>query len=113
MRSNTKNDEPQEYPIFGPGISHASWLRTFTFDLLQKGKGENVNLIFPVLCKVIKGHDLSIATFVLPFAILNVIVTGEEWEVKNVGQELLTILQAGIQGDDQLEAARIKQCSEV
>ncbi|KAF2115782.1 hypothetical protein BDV96DRAFT_599348 [Lophiotrema nucula] len=112
LKSNTKNDEPQEYPVFGPGVSHATWLRTFAFDLLQKGKGENVNLIFPVLCKVIKGHDLSISTFVLPFAILNVIVTGEEWEVKNVGQELLTILQAEIQEDDQPEAARIKQCSE-
>ncbi|KAF2267881.1 hypothetical protein CC78DRAFT_565700 [Lojkania enalia] len=112
IKTNFANAEPQEYPIFKPSVSHANWLRTFVFDLLHRGKGDNVRMIFPVLAKIIRGHDLSIPTFILPFAVLNVIVTGDDQEAMNVGQELLIILQSEIREDDQPDASRIKQCSE-
>jgi serine/threonine-protein kinase ATR len=107
------NSVTQEYPIFGKEVTHSSWLRAFVYDLLQKGKGDNAQMIFRALARIIKGHDLSIATFILPFAVLNLIITGEEQETTKVGQELLTVLQAEIQTGDQTEAATIKQCSEV
>lgn len=107
------SDEAQQYPIFNQGISHPSWLRAFVYDLLQKGKGDNVQMIFPVLSRIIRQHDLSIATFILPFAVLNVIVTGDEKETMNVGQELLKVLQTEIQAGDQTDATKIRQCSEV
>jgi serine/threonine-protein kinase ATR len=103
----------QVYPIFAPGISHSSWLRAFVYDLLQKGQGENARMIFTALARIIKGHDLSIATFILPFAVLNLIITGEESDTSKIGLELLTVLQSEIQPGDQTEALKIKQCSEV
>jgi serine/threonine-protein kinase ATR len=101
------------YPIFGNSTSHGTWLQTFVYDLLQKGQGVNVEMVFPVLARVIRGYDLSIATFILPFAALNVIVSDDEQNTSNVGEELLTILQTEIHSPEQSDATLIKQCSEV
>jgi serine/threonine-protein kinase ATR len=70
-------------------------------------------MVFPVLARVIRGYDLSIATFILPFAALNVIVSDDEDNVENVGRELLTVLRTEIQSPEQPDATLIKQCSEV
>jgi serine/threonine-protein kinase ATR len=113
IRGGPKDDEAQEYPIFNQDISHANWLRAFVYDLLSKGKGENARMIFPVLARIIRGHDLSIATFILPFAALNVIITGDEQETLYTGRELLTVLETEISSNDQTDATKIKQCSEV
>jgi serine/threonine-protein kinase ATR len=70
-------------------------------------------MVFPVLARVIRGYDLSIATFILPFAALNVIVSDDEDNVENVGKELLAVLKTEIQSPEQPNATLIKQCSEV
>lgn len=101
------------YPMFNSSTSHTSWLQTFVYDLLQKGQGVNVEMVFPVLARIIRGYDLSIATFILPFAALNVIVSENEQNVGNVSLELLTVLKAEIRSSEQSGAAVIRQCSEV
>jgi serine/threonine-protein kinase ATR len=106
-------DDTLSYPIFNNSTGHGVWLQTFVYDLLQKGQGVNVEMIFPVLARVIKGYDLSIATFILPFAVLNVVVSDDEQNMDNVGQELLTVLKTEIRSPEQPDAAIIKQCSEV
>ena len=111
--ASTTTSTLQEYPIFVGDISHADWLRAFAYDMLQRGKGENVRKIFPVLARVIRGHDLSIANFMLPFAVLNVIVGGDDQEAANVGEELTRVLKADIPANDHARASAIKQCSEV
>ncbi len=100
-------------PIFSPDLSHGAWLRTFVFDLLRKGKGDNAKMIFSVLSRVIRGHDLSIASFLLPFAALNIILGGTDQEADDVGLELLAVLKSEISDTRQYEAETIKQCSEV
>jgi serine/threonine-protein kinase ATR len=105
--------EGPRYPIFTNSTSHGSWLQTFVYDLLQKGQGVNVEMVFPVLARVIRGYDLSIATFILPFAALNVIVSDDDENMENIRQELLTVLQTAIRSPQQSSAALIKQCSEV
>jgi serine/threonine-protein kinase ATR len=112
LNPNLKYQGPQ-YPIFGNSTSHGTWLQTFVYDLLQKGQGVNVEMVFPVLARVIRGYDLSIATFILPFAALNVIVSDDESNTSNVGKELLTVLQTEIHSPEQSDATLIKQCSEV
>tara|TARA_R110002003_G_scaffold44_4_gene3199 strand:- start:524 stop:1786 length:1263 start_codon:yes stop_codon:yes gene_type:complete len=112
LNPNLRYEGPS-YPIFNDSTSHGTWLQTFVYDLLQKGQGVNVEMIFPVLARVIRGYDLSIATFILPFAALNVIVSDDERNMDNVGQELLTVLQTKILSPEQPNATLIKQCSEV
>jgi len=105
--------EGPQYPIFSNSTSHGTWLQTFVYDLLQKGQGVNVEMVFPVLARVIRGYDLSIATFILPFAALNVIVSDDEKNMESVGRELLTVLETEIHSPEQADATLIKQCSEV
>lgn len=112
LNPNLRYEAPQ-YPIFGNSAGHTTWLQTFVYDLLQKGQGVNVEMVFPVLARVIRGYDLSIATFILPFAALNVIVSDDEQNMESVANELLTVLQTEIRTSDQPNATLIKQCSEV
>ena len=105
--------ELQTYPHFSANSNHGNWLRTFVFDLLQRGKGDNAQSIFRALARIIRGHDLSIASFILPFAALNVIVSGDDQETTYVGRELLTVLESEIQEGDYVEAENFTQCSEV
>jgi serine/threonine-protein kinase ATR len=112
LNPNLRYEGPR-YPIFDNSTSHGIWLQTFVYDLLQKGQGVNVEMVFPVLARVIRGYDLSIATFILPFAALNVIVSDDEQNMENVGKELLTVLQKEIHSAEQPDATLIKQCSEV
>ena len=112
IKSAASTPALQKYPIFSTSISHSEWLRTFVYDLLHRAKGENPQMIFPVLAKIIKGHDLSISNFILPFAALNVIVSGDERETADIGRELLMVLQTELP-TDHAAATNIKQCSEV
>ncbi|KAL0265042.1 serine/threonine-protein kinase M1 [Diplodia seriata] len=101
----------QEYPIYKPKLTHTTWLRDFVHDLLLRPKGDNTRQIFPTLSKIIRGHDLAIPTFLLPFTVVNVILGGTEKEVENIVQELVLILETGIDGSGP-EADTLKQCSE-
>lgn len=113
-RFTTNEEVPvAKYPIFGLEISHALWLRTFTYDILQKAKVQNAKMFFPTIGRVARREDLSIASFILPYAVLSVVVGGDEVDAANVGRELLTVLQTDLQGAGHTEAMNIKQCSEV
>ncbi|KAF2135717.1 uncharacterized protein K452DRAFT_322886 [Aplosporella prunicola CBS 121167] len=101
----------QKYPIFSPEKSHGHWLRTFVCDLLLRGKGENVQLVFPVIARVVKGNDLAISVAMLPFAVVNIILAGTEKEVKEVSRELLGVLECQIHGIGP-EVDNVKRCSE-
>ncbi|KAF2843387.1 hypothetical protein M501DRAFT_994296 [Patellaria atrata CBS 101060] len=102
----------QNYPIFSPGMQHGVWLRSFAFDLLQRGKGDNARMIFPVISRVVRGHDLSVASFILPFVVLNVILGGTEKEVEDTSQELLTVLRQEVGDKTGDDAENLKQCIE-
>ncbi|KAF1999599.1 hypothetical protein P154DRAFT_467308, partial [Amniculicola lignicola CBS 123094] len=112
IRTNFSKKDVQGYPIFRQDVTHSGWLRAFVWDLLQKGKGVNTKMIFPVLSRIIRGHDLSIATFILPYAVLNSVITGEEVDTQNVRQELLDVLEAELGSGESPDNTHIKQCSE-
>lgn len=103
----------KQFPIFQPSMTHASWLRDIVSDLLQRGKGDNAKIFFPVLSRIIRGHELSIPAFLLPFTMLNVILGGTEQEIANLENEMLSILQYDLKQLHLEEAENVKQCSEV
>ncbi|KAI9709715.1 MAG: serine/threonine-protein kinase M1 [Bogoriella megaspora] len=112
LTSNTPQSNGQSYPIFRKSISHSMWLRNFAFDLLRKGKGENAQTIFSTLSRVIHGHDLSIAAFLLPFAALHVVISGLDHEAEDIQRELVSVLGQRLDASTQREAETIKLCSE-
>ncbi|KAK8184448.1 hypothetical protein BC567DRAFT_246964 [Phyllosticta citribraziliensis] len=105
------NRLPQKYPIFSPGLGHSKWLKQFVYDMLLNGKGENPQIVFPVLAKIIRSHDVAIATFLLPFTVVNIALGGTEQEIQNIIDEFLLILNTEITGPGP-ESDNIKRCSE-
>ncbi|KAI9793452.1 MAG: serine/threonine-protein kinase M1 [Candelina submexicana] len=100
------------YPIFALDRTHGTWLRTLVIDLLWKANGENAQEIFPVLSKVVRGQDLSVANFLFPFAALNIVVGGTESQKMELGQELLTVLKQPLPDDNYRQKENLKCCSE-
>ena len=98
-------------PFFQPGLRHGDWIRAIVLDLLQKGSGENAQMIFSICARVIKAQDVSIPTFLLPFVVLNVVIGGTEREKDHIVEELLVILQEQLTGDHSVDE-NIKLCSE-
>ena len=101
------------YPIFPSKPSHGLWLRTFVVDLLQKGEGENAQMVFPVCSRVVRGQDISIASFLFPFVALNVIVSGMDEHGQQIGNELLEVLRYDEGSSSHSEKENLKLCSEV
>ncbi|KAI9786756.1 MAG: serine/threonine-protein kinase M1 [Peltula sp. TS41687] len=99
------------YPIFPEKPTHSLWLRTFVALLLRKGMGHNAERLFPVCSHIIR-QDISIANFLLPYVVLNVIVGRTEDEAEEVGRELLLVLKYQVDTDSHLEKENLRLCSE-
>jgi serine/threonine-protein kinase ATR len=83
-----------EYPIFRPGMTYSVWLRTFVLHLLRNPQHANATLVFEPLCRVIRAKDLSVADFLLPYAVLHIILSesAPRQLQQNVSNELSVIL---------------------
>lgn len=100
----------RSYPGFSRESDHSSWLRTLVFDLMGKAKGENAQMVFPLLARIIRGHDLSIASFLLPYALTNVVLGGTVPETKGIQDEISAVLKE--QATNATEMETIRLCSE-
>jgi serine/threonine-protein kinase ATR len=98
------------YPSFTADTGHSNWLRSLVYDLMWKAKGENAKMVFPLIARIVRGHDLSIANFMLPYCILNVVLGGTVTEFKGVSDEIQAVL--GCQPTDTAEQECVKLCSQ-
>ena len=101
------------YPLFSATLTHGEWLRTFVQDLLQKGSGDNARLVFSVSSRIVKGQDVSIASFLLPFAVLNRIVGGTQKEKEDLLYELTSVLSHPLPDSTNHIYEAILLCSQV
>lgn len=102
-----------EYPLFSPRLSHSDWLRTFVLDLLQRGINENVKTIFGVASRIIRGQDISIASFLLPFAALNLALCGTDAQKECLRNEIMNVLDFQPHGFHPRVKENVSLCSEV
>ena len=109
--SNTS--EQSTLLLFSADLSQGSWIRSLVSNLLIRANGENPQMIFPVLSRVIWGHDISISVFLLPFVIQNIILGGTEADFKDVENGIQSVLLCDISKLNQHEIDNVKQCSEV
>ena len=104
--------EKHRYPYFKPGMRHKDWLRAIALDFLNRAPGNNVELIFGICCRVIQGQDASIPAFLIPYAILNLVVSGIEEDSTDILNEILNILELSIDHQDRKVQEDIKLCSQ-
>ncbi|PYH81420.1 protein kinase [Aspergillus uvarum CBS 121591] len=99
-------------PLFSLELTHGNWLRSFVQDLLRSGNGDNARLIFSVCSRIVKGQDISIASFLLPFAVLNRIVGGTESEKQDLQCELVHTLSYPLPQSNNYAYENILLCSQ-
>lgn len=101
------------YPIYNVGVGHATWLRDFVFDLLWKGSGVNALMIFPICRRVVRGQDIAISNFLLPFVALNVILGPDVEQKDEIEKELLAVLSYSMPENNQSAKENLILCSQV
>jgi serine/threonine-protein kinase ATR len=109
--STVQNDK--KYPLYRPGMDFMHWLRTFTLDLLRKGRGVNARLVFDICIRLVRNQDIAIASFLLPYAMLNVIAEGSEQDRADVVLELFTVLAQAQNDLDHTGRESLISCSQV
>ena len=101
------------FPIYNPSVSHATWLRMFLLDLMEHGVGDNVQLLFPVISRAVQPQETSVANFLLPFVVLNVILGGNGDEKEKIKTEMLVVLEQQPQSQAPEQIKNLRLCSEV
>jgi serine/threonine-protein kinase ATR len=117
VAQSTKKPE-FEFPIFRPETMrpeklYSNWLKSFTMVLLYRPKNINAGLVFEPLQRAVRIRDSSVATFLLPYVVLHVIVDGEDQNRQEIGEELLRILKYEIPTNSRIKREDLKTCSEV
>ncbi|MCJ1313521.1 serine/threonine-protein kinase M1 [Agyrium rufum] len=110
------------FPIYRRGVSYTNWLRGFVSSLLRKGRGSNAEGLFKICQKVIPRQDIAIASFLLPYAALNVVAGGQDamrWgneiheQVRDVvTSEILLILSHPLPEKSQSARDALIECSQ-
>lgn len=101
-----------KYPFFKTGMKHREWLRTITLDFLHRGLGENADIVFGISCRIIHGQDTAIPAFLLPYAAVNLIVSGVDSDSREIIDEINSILNHSLEGQDRRVQDDIKLCSQ-
>ncbi|RMZ90148.1 hypothetical protein DV736_g2616, partial [Chaetothyriales sp. CBS 134916] len=104
--------ENQTYPYFKPGLRHKDWLRGIVMDFLNRAPGDNQKLVFGICSRIIQGQDPSIPAFLLPFAVLNLIISGVHQDVQDIVSEFISILQQPFDNQDRKTQEDISLCSQ-
>lgn len=95
------------YPIFPNQPTYRDWLQTFTLITINEAHGENARKIFTTICsRIIKDQDLAIANYVLPYVVLNVIISGTDHHRENIRQEFLSVLESTENAASDTEAGK-------
>ncbi|EXJ80858.1 hypothetical protein A1O3_07144 [Capronia epimyces CBS 606.96] len=112
MVQEIRPPEKSHYPIYRPGMRHRDWLRTITLDFLHRGSGDNVDMMFGIARRIIHGQDTSIPSFLLPYAVVNLIVSGIERDSQDILEEITSILSLPLDGQEHRIQDDIKLCSQ-
>ena len=107
-----------EYPIFRlenvrSGKIYILWLTTFVLELLYKPFNMYSEIVFPPLRRAIKIRNISIASFMLPYVALHVIVEGTCQDREEIVNELLSVLRYRPSSEVKIQEEDLKMCSEV
>ncbi|EMC92674.1 hypothetical protein BAUCODRAFT_77061 [Baudoinia panamericana UAMH 10762] len=88
-----ENPVKRLYPSFSPVNDYGSWLRSLVYDLMWRAKGDNAKMIFPLIARLVRNNDLAIASFILPYAALNVVLGGTVADISDIRAEILAVLK--------------------
>ncbi len=104
---------PSNLPIYHHQMSHATWLRQFTSDLMSKCDGTNIKTVFSYCGRIIRRQDLAIPSFLLQYAVLNLLLDGSSQQKNEIINEFLSILSSPLPEHDTAARETLIMCSNV
>ncbi|RMZ81831.1 hypothetical protein DV738_g2114, partial [Chaetothyriales sp. CBS 135597] len=104
--------ENLSYPYFKPGLRHKDWLRGIVMDFLNRAPGDNQKLVFGICSRIIQGQDPSIPAFLLPYTVLNLIISGVQQDTQDIVSEFISILQQPFDSQDRRTQEDVSLCSQ-
>ena len=108
-----RKTKPCSWPIFRTSMSYDVWLTQITLDLMTRALGQTVDLVFEVCWRMVHfSRGTAIASFLLPYASLNLLVNGTEGEKDDLLAEFLIVLQQPYHKLDNAAQDTIRSCSQ-
>ncbi|KAK5108367.1 hypothetical protein LTR62_008397 [Meristemomyces frigidus] len=106
--TNAQTTPPKRvYPGFSVAVTHGSWLRSLVCDLMWRAKGDNAQMMFPLLARLVRNNDVGIANFMLPYVVTNIVIGGSVPEVNEVLEEILAVLRCMPNSSHEVENAKL------
>lgn len=85
--------DPPARPIYPQQNTYREWLQLWTTYLISRARGNTAQNIFSVLRPALRNKDVGVAHHLLPHLVLNILLSGEDLDVKDIKKELLTVLE--------------------
>lgn len=84
---------PRQTPIYHHSKSYKDWLQQWTNELIIGANGDYAKTMFGIFRSVIRDHDLSIAQYILPHLVLNILVLGSNEQQIQLRKEIAAVLE--------------------
>jgi serine/threonine-protein kinase ATR len=79
-------------PVYPQQSTYRDWIQTWTIHLINRIAGETAQKIFSVFRSIVRYQDVVIAHHILPYLVLNVLISGEDEDVEAIRTEFLVVL---------------------
>ena len=101
------------YPIFPQATSFGEWTEKWFCKLVSAFRGK-AKLIFEACVPIAMSSNIEITTFLIPYAVLHIIVLGTGPDVKSILDEMLLIVDINAQYAHNAESEKLnRQCLQV
>jgi serine/threonine-protein kinase ATR len=99
-----------QHPIYDAAMSYRDWVQQWASFLVSRASGEQARTIFGSFRLAVRSQDAEVARYLIPHLVLNTLISGTEDDSESIRTEIVTILQAQIEGrndDRRLLAAQV------
>lgn len=106
-------ENTSDYPFFSVATSFQEWIQKWYSRMAQETTG-NSNRIFEACISIVAKGVTDVTTFLIPYLVLHLIISGTGDAVRHVIEEMMSVLNASASSkDDLLPGDMIQQCLEV
>lgn len=96
----------RSHPVYNHTDSFRDWIQSWATQLILAVKGERAKTLFGTLRAVIRGDDLTIAQYILPHLVLNIMISGPTRDQQMISQEFQAVLEDQVQPTSGFDAER-------
>jgi len=106
-------NKPLTYPLYPKQKKFKDWIQLWAVDLIMKIRDENARHIFTPCKNVVKSEDINISIYLLPYLVLNVLITGTDQYRDEIYSEMMSVLNDNQKGSSFIYDEQKLLCTQV